>query len=282
MFDPKVEPFRVWKFKVESYLDSLGLEGELSSDGTLVSTTTTSTSEVKDEKDKDKPVKVELVNKNNKKVRVFLQFSIEVKILELLSIDHSTTASQLWRQICEYYERDNTTSSRINLKSQLYNDRLKSNEKVIDYTSRITKVAEQLRLMNQTISDEDLLVHLFQGVSANYRYETIITVLKQKDDLTFNKACRALEDHEVQLNMKSMTKGESVNYVNKEPKHKFNNEKFQSNGKYCNWCKKKGHKYDECNIRLKRCHKCHKTGHFAKDCKERMVSNQWWSTSRMA
>ena len=56
-----------------------------------------------------------------------------------------------------------------------------------------------------------------------------------------------------------------MSYVNK-PKHTFN-EKHRSKGTYCNWCKKKGHNYENCDRRLKRCHLCHQTGHFAKSCK---------------
>src|SRR5690242_4665181 len=90
-------------------------------------------------------------------------------------------------------------------------------------------------------------------------------VLKNQDGLTFAKACQRVLDREVEKSISSEAKGDTVNYVNKS-KHTFN-EKNKSKFNYCNWCKKKGHNYDNCDRRLKRCHLCHQTGHFAKSCK---------------
>jgi|SRR5690242_17926962 len=106
-FNSKVEQFRVWKLKVESYLDSLGLENEITS--------------VKTESDE-----------RNKKVKAFLILSIDTETLSLLSKVKESTAHDVWKQMCEHHERD-STASRLQLKTLLLTDKLRSNEKVNDF-----------------------------------------------------------------------------------------------------------------------------------------------------
>lgn len=251
-FNSKLEQFRVWKLKVESYLDSLGLENEITS------------------------VKTES-NERNKKVKAFLILSIDTETLSLLSKVKESTAHEVWKQMCEHHERD-STASRLQLKTLLLTDKLRSNEKVNDFISRIIKVSEQLKMIGKAADDEDLLLCLLRGISFNPDYAMISTILKNQDGMTFAKACHRVQDNEVERSMLFESKCDSVNYVHKTPKHKFN-EKNQLKGNYCNYCKKKGHKYEDCDRRLKRCHKCHKPGHYAKDCKYSNIDQNNINTS---
>jgi hypothetical protein len=116
--------------------------------------------------------------------------------------------------------------------------------------------------------DEDKLFCLLNGIKSNPEYGMISEILKSSDNMTFDKACHRLQDREVEAFTKSSVKNDSVNYVNKQ--NKFNlrfNENSQSKTIFCNYCKRKGHKYDDCDKRLKRCHRCHKTGHQIKNCR---------------
>ena len=67
----------------------------------------------------------------------------------------------------------------------------------------------------------------------------------------------------MEKNLKS-TVTDSLNYVNKVHQRK-STENLSSRDSYCRYCKRKGHKYDDCDRRLKRCLKCHIGGHQIKD-----------------
>ncbi len=238
----KLDQFRLWKVKVETYLDSLGVAAELTK------------------------VKSEKVNSDlNKKVKSFLLLSVDMDALSILSNIKDSSASEIWAQLCSHHERD-STASRLQLKSLLLSDKLRPNEKINEFICRIINTVERLQMIGKPPDDEDKLFCLLNGIKSNPEFGMISEILKSSENMTFDKACHRLQDREVEAFTKLSVKNDSVNYVNKQNKYSLSfNENSQSKTIFCNYCKKKGHKYENCDKRLKRCHRCHKTSHQIKN-----------------
>ena len=199
-FNSKIDQFRICKLKVLSYLDSLGFSDELT--GIKVAETDTEI-------------------ERSKKLKSFLILSNDNETLSLLSSVEKLSANELWKQLFEHHERD-STMSRLQLKSMLLTEKLKSSERINEFISRIIKISEQMKLTGKAAEDEDLLLCLLRGISSNPEYEMISEILKNQDELTFIKACHRVQDREVEKNKFSQNKSERVNFVNKLNKNKFN------------------------------------------------------------
>ena len=154
---------------------------------------------------------------------------------------------RLWKRLCQHHERDSMVS-RLQLRNMLLHDKLKPNERVNDFISRIVKVSEQLKLIGKTPDDDELLLCLLNGYQ---RIKNMVSC-RLHEGITFAEACHLVLGYELEKNMK-FSATDSLNYVNKLPQRKPT-ENLSSRDSYCRYCKRKGHKSEDCDRRLKWLH----------------------------
>ncbi len=222
--------YRIWKLKLESYLTSLNLIDE-----------------IKDGKSENQIMR--------EKVKSLILMSLDDATLALIPNLNICSPYEMLKCISETYERK-STSSMNNLRSSLMNMKLQHGEKVSELIKRIKEINEQMKVLNIEPSESDLIYSLFNAIQYSSRYDQIRTALSVSDNLTFNKACQSLLDHQIFIESHSP----SLNF--KE------NANSVSSNIICTYCRKPGHTIKKCDRKNKTCFKCHKTGHSAHQCLE--------------
>ena len=133
-------------------------------------------------------------------MKCFLIMSLDDQLLSSIQnlSDSSTSAADIWSQLIQRFEHKSTIS-RYLLKSQLLNMRIKSDEKVSDFIDRIIDISQQLNTAECRVEEVDLLFVLLNGISVSDNLRTVAQMIPLMNDVTFDKACDAVRDTELQL-----------------------------------------------------------------------------------
>jgi hypothetical protein len=224
-FNSKRDSFRIWKIKVISYLKSLKLYGVLVNESisndqsTTLNESTVKSVNVKSSSESTAAQTVKSESESsasqtimNEKVKCFLIMCLDDQLLAVIQnlSDESTTASDIWNQLTQRFERQ-SNMSKYYLKSKLMNMKMKSNESVNDFINRIIDVSQQLSAMNCQADDVDLLYSLLNGIAVNDELTMVAQMLPLMDNMTFVKACDAVIDSELQMNKSTPMTHSSVN-----------------------------------------------------------------------
>jgi hypothetical protein len=232
-YNPKVDSFSTWKVKWKVFAETVGISAMF-----------------QDESQVDLKI--------DKKAKMYLILSLDNDSLLLLRDVETSSASNLWKQLTDYYER-NSAASLFNLKMQLSREELKPNESVTNLINRINVLSQQRKLFGDPVSDSDLIFYLIKGVGIDKRFESVASMLTMIPNMTYTNACASLQDHELNLPLLKSIAATSdptaglVNYVSKS--------------NVCSFCMKSGHDIEKCDYKNKTCFKCHRVGHKAVDCK---------------
>jgi hypothetical protein len=146
---------------------------------------------------------------HKKKVKAFLLLSVDDDTLALLTDTGKSTAHEVWKQLCDHNEQD-STASKLQSRAQLMSERIRPNEKVNDFITRIIKISEQMKMTGKAPEDDELLYSLLQGISANPPYEV---TLRSQDGMTFIKACNLVRDDEIQESVSAASQSDRAYYV---------------------------------------------------------------------
>lgn len=224
-FNSKTDNYRIWKLKFIAHISLWKLDNGIT--------------------------EVKADTQSAKTVKALLLMSLDQVVLSMMPNLDKSTPFEILKCLSAIYERTSKQSI-YHLKSKLMNEKLKRNDTVNQLIQRINETTEQLRLIQSTPTDDELLITLLNSLISNEQYESIRIALTVNDTITYFKACQCLLDYESTLNKDRPT--EYVNHVGK--------------GYTCTHCKKIGHDTEDCDFLLKRCFKCHKTGHRVDDCKQ--------------
>lgn len=234
-FDSKIESFSVWKIKFMVYAESAGLECMFN---VVEADTKLSRPDI------------------DKKAKVALVLSLDGDTISMLRDVSESSAAALWTQLLEHYERKSAASV-FHLKMALSREHMRPGEKVDALIKRINSLADQRRLIDDPVSDSDLLFYLLKGVSNVKSYDATATTIGMLPNMKYQDACAHLRDYELKL------LSDQSNEIRSSTEQAVY---FVRDGTECKHCHKTGHAEKDCDWNNKSCFICHKKGHFAKDC----------------
>ncbi len=112
--------------------------------------------------------------------------------------DKSTTvlmgdARKLWKVLFGLYEKKTTVAVFISW-DKFSTDYLKPGEKVISYVSRLKEIRDRLLAQGDSLSETQLVFKFLNTLTPEY--STVATVLKMKENITFEEAVQKITDYE--------------------------------------------------------------------------------------
>lgn len=218
-----------------------------------------------------------------------------------------TSAREVWLKLQEEFQGNTRTRQMqvLNLRREFETIRMKENELVKDFTDRLLKVVNQIRVLGEPLTDQRVVEKVL--VSLPEKFEAKISSLEESrnlSEITLSELINALQATEQRRAIRKEESLESAfmssqSKKNKKNKNKnkggtgyggfnnnnnnnnFNNNnnnarqqqggQRQNNGGYppCPHCKKHGHAPNKCFWRPDvTCDKCGQRGHVGKVCKQ--------------
>lgn len=206
------------------------------------------------------------------------------------------SAKQAWDRLAEEYQGDQKARQMevLNLRRELEMLRMKEGETVKDYSDRVMKVVNQLRLLGEDLKDTRVVEKIL--VSFPEKFEAIISSLDNSKDLTKNTLPELINSlHVVELRQslrqeQAVAEGAMVSQVKgkfkAQGKKNFedqrrqniaaqagNNNNNKTKGKKetfppCPHCGRRNHTENYCWVRPRvQCKICKRFGHYFKICK---------------
>jgi hypothetical protein len=237
-FNPKVDSFSAWKVKFTVYAEMIGIESMFK-----IPTT------------KDEKTNADI----DRKAKLALLLSLDNDSIMMLRDVETSDASNLWMQLLQQYERKSAAAA-FHLKMQMMNESLNSNESINNLITRINALAQQRKLIDDPVSDSDLLFYLIKSVILDKRFSNVASTMNMVPNMNYDTACNSLRDHEITLPL--MSHVQSASTISNDQTSALVN--YVSN--VCQFCHKPGHTIEKCDYKNKTCFKCHKSGHKASNC----------------
>ena len=231
------------------------------------------------------------INKDTRDVYLILTSALAEDVSDIIDSCTRGNAYEVWLKIEELFI-DKTPANFITLKQDLEIIRLDNVVKFEDYYTKLTKVFLQLKAIDHTMKNHEMVWHLCKGLPPslndvrrniemdimNYSYDMAVQKIKFyiKRENIYNRANDSSS---------SSPKSESAMYSKQKFKNKLNikNKSHQSNHninkkphKYqdreCTTCGNTGHIAYMCfkninNPNIKRCHNCKQINHDVSECK---------------
>ena len=167
-------------------------------------------------------------------------------------------AHGVWRVLLDNYDR-RSVATRVQLIERFFSMEQARGERVSVYVARVTEVAHKLAEQGEELSDTMQLFVLLRGVTRSF--PTLVTLLKMKENVTFQDAVEAIKNEEERSRMDEKRNGTEVSFFTREQR-----QKEQTAGeRRCHECNEKGHLRHSCP-KIK-CHRCDRNGHVAAHCR---------------
>ena len=204
------------------------------------------------------------------------------------------TAKKAWDTLKQEFEGSEKTKQMrvLNLRREFELLRMKETETVKEYSDRIMKVVNQIRLLGEELTEKRIVEKVL--VSLPEKYESKISSLedsKDLDSLTLSELVSALQAQEQRRSLRQEAVEGAFLVTNKEKtpstssgkkyfgekKYKEKKESQENKGgnkknkvQFCPHCKKKGHPAHYCWYRPGvQCRSCKQFGHVEKVCKNK-------------
>ncbi|XP_017239473.2 uncharacterized protein LOC108212259 [Daucus carota subsp. sativus] len=154
----------------------------------------------------------------------------------------------------------------LNLKREFEMQRMKGNETIKEYVSKLMSIVNQIRLFDESFARERVVDKIL--VSVPEKYESKISSLEDSKDLSkitlveLVNALSAVDQRRLMREEENGGKTEGLLLA------KSSFAKATSNKVQCNHCHKIGHEEKDCwNKGKPQCFKCKRYGHLAKNCR---------------
>lgn len=282
--------YLIWKSKVLAYFDSLGysevIEKSISSQIPSSRMSFGQTINVKSMEERlssASSAKEKLLIRKSFKVYAMLILSLQGEPLRVVQHIPRGDAFGLWKCLTEKYEGA-TDADQVHLRSQLHKLKLKENESIDNFISRISQLVLQIESIDKDdkISEKELLVVLYDGLPITF--QPVIQALKVSKEKSFTIACKHIRNYYNELSYKSTASGGAINLTSSSCDHdkvindnnlstsfaglaksKFKSNKYNYN---CRTCGKPGHiaYYCEQNKDKDKCDYCRRVGHIESRC----------------
>lgn len=275
------ESYDFWKIKMKTMLRSYG----------LWSYADKGYNEPEDESSLSDAQRKRLEEERMKDAKALYLIQNAVKDTIFPRIMRANTAKEAWEILQQEFQGDSKVRS-IKLQSlrrDFENLRMKDNDLVKDYFSRIIEIVNQMKSYGEEISDEKIVKKIL--VSLNDKFDNIVTIIEETKDLsniTVEQLMGSLESHEQrkirQSNDEDMMEtalaakfslkpGEikrngSMKKVEGEDEEDSPKYKGMENKLFCKICKRTNHDSADCYFKGKaQCWICKKFGHVGKNCR---------------
>ena len=254
----KGDHYNSWAIKMKSYLKAMSLWEAIESDvePTLLPQNPT----VAQIKKRDEEVAREA------KALSCLHSAVSEEIFTtIMSCD---TPKEAWTKIKEEFEGNQQTKLMqiLNLKREFEMMRMKNNEGVKEYGSRLMSIVNQIKLLGGDFSSQRVVDKLL--VTLPERYETKISSLEDTKDLSKLTVSELINSLHA-VDQRRSTREEEIGGKNEGLLlAKASSSKGTGNKVQCNHCHKMGHEEKDGWYKGKpQCYKCKKYGHLAKNCR---------------
>lgn len=188
-----------------------------------------------------------LTNAQKAKIKKSLQaynillLSLKPEQLQMVVDIPRGNAHGVWSALLSRYERK-TVASKISLRNELHNLKMKSAEHIDSYISRLKQLVLSLAEMGSRMSNDELIYILFKGLPETY--QATIDTLSLKDKLEFEEGCTYVRDRYERIQVKEneeQTNGDMISYLKDKYRDQHIPKKQDKTQKICNTCGKHGH-----------------------------------------
>ena len=275
------ESYDFWKIKMKTMLRSYG----------LWSYADKGYNEPEDESSLSDAQRKRLEEERMKDAKALYLIQNAVKDTIFPRIMRANTAKEAWEILQQEFQGDSKVRS-IKLQSlrrDFENLKMKDNELVKDYFSRIIEIVNQMKSYGEEISDEKIVKKIL--VSLNDKFDNIVTIIEETKDLsniTVEQLMGSLESHEQRKNRQSndedmmetvlaakislkpgeIKKNGSRKKAEGEDEEDSPKYKGMENKLFCKICKRTNHDSADCYFKGKaQCWICKKFGHVGKNCR---------------
>eukprot|EP00171_Calliarthron_tuberculosum_P002750 IDg2750t1 len=180
--------------------------------------------------------------RKDKTARMTIGLTLSNEMLK--NVNHTTTALQMWQEICNVYQR-HTLLNKLSARRDFYTATMLDGEKMLVYINRIRQMASVLQSMTVVIDDKEMAMAVLNGLPR--RFETIITALDAIGDddasFTFEKVRSRLLQEEKRFAMRSSTQHSTKTSA---LMNKVTNSQYKSEPMLCTHCGRKNHTEPYC------------------------------------
>lgn len=243
--------YLTWKFQVTQMIMAHGLEDLL--DG----------SNPKPAGENSKP-EVKKWIKDNAKAMSLLSQAIEKKQLQTLIT--SETAKEMWDGLKNMYDQK-SSSSKLLLRQKFHESKMKSNETVIEFVTKIQNLVSQLKDVGEVISDIDVMAKILGTLPS--KYNTLVT---SWDSVSHeNQNIGTLLQRLIKEETKIKIEDERADALAITSNYKRRNQNtFKNKQDYSDKGRHQDHKKGRNKIQ---CYNCKRFGHFAAECRKKRHNN---------
>lgn len=205
------------------------------------------------------------------------------------SIMHLDSPKAVWDKLMETFEGDERVkaSKVLTLKREFELQKMKDDELVKDYSARLMKLVNQIRLHGENLPDQKVVEKIM--VSVPQKFEAKISAIEESCDLqrlTISELISKLYAQEQRVSMRSDAATEGAFQAYHKGKKSFKNNKGKFAGSLsvvekkknfppCCHCKRTNHAEKDCWHKNKPpCNFCNKVGHTEKYCRAKKSQSQ--------
>ncbi|XP_021995970.1 uncharacterized protein LOC110893158 [Helianthus annuus] len=196
--------------------------------------------------------------KKDKRALYILFQSVSETIFERIAL--ATSSKEAWNILHKSYRGENRvkTIKLQSLRCEVDSLKMREGESIEDYFNRTILIVNQLRMNEESISEQRIVEKILRSLTRNYE-SVVITVEETKnlENISTEELMGILQSHELRLKRYEDTPTEHAFQMQNSSQDRYNSSRNETKGRG----KSKGR-----NWSTVRCYNCQKMGHTAKFC----------------